>query len=45
MNLKAVKRVIRCVKGTYDKGTKFTRSKEFKLVLFSNSVREVLLMI
>ena len=37
MHLKASKRVIRYVKGTCDFGIKFTRSKEFELVGFSNS--------
>ena len=37
MHLKAAKRVIRYVKGTCDFGIKFTRSKEFELVGFSNS--------
>ena len=36
-HLKTAKRVIRYVKGTCDFGIKFTRSKEFKLVGFSNS--------
>ena len=37
MHLKATKRVIRYVKGTYDFGIKFTRSKEFELVGFLDS--------
>ena len=37
MHLKVAKRVIRYVKGTYDFGIKFTRSKEFELVGFSDS--------
>lgn len=37
LHLKAAKRVIRYVKGTSDFGVKFTRSKEFKLVGFSDS--------
>lgn len=36
-HLKAAKRVLRYVKGTCDFGIKFTRSKEFKLVGFSDS--------
>ena len=36
MHLKAAKRVIRYVKGTYDLGITFTRSKEFKMVGFSD---------
>ncbi|KAL0420408.1 UNVERIFIED_CONTAM: Retrovirus-related Pol polyprotein from transposon TNT 1-94 [Sesamum latifolium] len=45
LHLKAAKRVIRYVKGTSDFGVKFTRSKEFKLVGFSDSDGEVLLTI
>ena len=37
LHLKAAKRVIRYVKGTCNFGIKFTRSKEFKLVGFSDS--------
>ena len=37
LHLRAAKRVIRYIKGTSDFGVKFTRSKEFKLVGFSNS--------
>lgn len=37
LHLKAAKRVIRYVKSTSDFGVKFTRSKEFKLVGFSDS--------
>ena len=37
IHLKAAKRVIRYVKGTFDFGIKFTRSKEFELVGFSDS--------
>jgi hypothetical protein len=37
LHLKAAKRVIRYVKGTCNFGIKFTRSKEFKLVVFSDS--------
>ena len=37
MHIKAAKRVMRYVKGTYDFGIKFTRSREFKLVGFSDS--------
>ena len=37
MHLNIAKRVIRYVKGTYDFGIKFTRSKEFKLIGFSDS--------
>ncbi|KAL6337950.1 hypothetical protein AAG906_005913 [Vitis piasezkii] len=37
IHLKAAKRVIRCVKGTFDFGIKFMRSKEFELVGFSDS--------
>ena len=37
MHLKAAKRMIGYVKGTYDLGKKFTRNKEFKLVGFSDS--------
>ena len=37
LHLKAAKRVIRYIKGTSDFGVKFTRSKEFKLVGFSDS--------
>ena len=37
MHLKAAKRVMTYVKGTYNFGIKFTRSKEFKLVGFSDS--------
>lgn len=37
LHLKAAKRVIRYVKGTYDFGIKFTRSKKFNLVGFSDS--------
>ncbi|XP_062093754.1 secreted RxLR effector protein 161-like [Humulus lupulus] len=36
-HLKAAKRVLRYVKGTSDFGIKFTRSKEFKLLGFSDS--------
>jgi hypothetical protein len=36
-HLKAAKRVLRYVKGTCDFGIKFTKSKEFKLVGFSDS--------
>ncbi|KZV25304.1 retrovirus-related Pol polyprotein from transposon TNT 1-94 [Dorcoceras hygrometricum] len=36
-HLKAAKRVLRYVKGTCDFGIKYTRSKEFKLVGFSDS--------
>lgn len=36
-NPKAAKMVIRYVKDTFDFGIKFTRSKEFKLVGFSDS--------
>ncbi|XP_022889020.1 uncharacterized protein LOC111404445 [Olea europaea var. sylvestris] len=36
-HLKTAKRVIRYVKGTCDFGLKFTKSKEFKLVGFSDS--------
>jgi len=41
LHLKAAKRVIRYVKGTCNFGIKFTRSKEFKLVGFSDSDWEV----
>ncbi|KAL0361586.1 UNVERIFIED_CONTAM: Retrovirus-related Pol polyprotein from transposon TNT 1-94 [Sesamum radiatum] len=37
LHLKTVKTVLRYVKGTSDFGVKFTRSKEFKLVGFSDS--------
>ena len=37
LHLKVAKRVIRYVKGTSDFGVKFTKSKEFKLVGFSDS--------
>ncbi|KAL0408197.1 UNVERIFIED_CONTAM: Copia protein [Sesamum radiatum] len=37
LHLKATKRVLRYVKGTSDFGVKFTRSKEFKLVGFSDN--------
>lgn len=37
LHLKAAKRVIRYVKGTSDFGVKFTRSKKFKMVGFSDS--------
>jgi hypothetical protein len=37
LHLKAAKRMIRYVKGTCNFGIKFTRSKEFKLVGFSDS--------
>ncbi|XP_073311012.1 secreted RxLR effector protein 161-like [Primulina huaijiensis] len=37
VHLRAAKRVIRYVKGTTDLGVKFTKSKEFKLVGFSDS--------
>ncbi|XP_017420305.1 secreted RxLR effector protein 161-like [Vigna angularis] len=37
LHLKVAKRVIRYVKGTSGFGVKFTRSKEFKLVGFSDS--------
>ena len=37
LHLRSAKRVIRYIKGTSDFGVKFTRSKEFKLVGFSNS--------
>ncbi|XP_016750476.1 secreted RxLR effector protein 161-like [Gossypium hirsutum] len=37
LHLKAAKRVIRYVKGTSEFGVKFIRSKEFKLVGFSDS--------
>ncbi|KAL0547185.1 hypothetical protein IC582_017113 [Cucumis melo] len=37
LHLKAAKRVIRYVKGTSDFGVKFTRGKEFKLIVFSDS--------
>ena len=37
LHLRAAKRVIRYIKGTSDFSVKFTRSKEFKLVGFSDS--------
>ena len=37
LHLRAAKRVIQYIKGTSDFGVKFTRSKEFKLVGFSDS--------
>ena len=37
LHLKAAKRVLRYVKQTYDFGVKFVKSKEVKLIGFSNS--------
>ena len=45
LHFKTAKRVIQYVKGTYNFGIKYTRSKEFILAGYSDSDSRVLLMI